>query len=80
MSDVVFMRVTVEIDDVVLQDLMRFTGEKRKGTALAKAATEAWQLRRRKEVTDKFLSGEWSVDLEPVDRRKDDAKRARWFK
>jgi Arc/MetJ family transcription regulator len=74
------MRVTVEIDESVLKDVMRFTGEKRKGAAVAKMATEACQLKKRMEITEKFMTGEWTIDLEQIDRRKDDAKRKRWFK
>ena len=73
------MRVTVEIDEGVLKDLMRFTGEKRKGTALAKAATEACQLERRREILKKFETGEWHLDIRPIDRKKDDERRSRWF-
>jgi len=34
------MRITVEIDEQVLKEAMHWTGEKKKGPAVVKAATE----------------------------------------
>ena len=34
------MRMTIEIDDKTLENAMRLTGEKKKGPAVTKAATE----------------------------------------
>jgi len=57
------MKVTVEVSDKELKEIIRFSGEKRKGAAIRKLAVEALMLKKRRQIAAKFLSGEWSVDL-----------------
>ena len=56
------VKITVEIDAQDMRDVIRFSGEKRRGAALAKFLASSLQLSRRREVADKFLSGEWGTE------------------
>ena len=40
MIHIKFMRITVDIDEAILEDLARITGESKKSPAVAKAVTE----------------------------------------
>ncbi len=70
------MKVTVELSDKELKEIMHFSGEKRKGAAIRKLAVEALMLKKRREIAGKFLAGEWSVDLPTIDKLRKD--RAVW--
>lgn len=54
------MRITVDIDDDILRDVMSLTGEKNKSPALAKAITEF--VRRRRAATFGRLIREGTFD------------------
>lgn len=56
------MKVTVDIKPQDLKDVMRLSGEKRRSAALQKFLSNSLQLSRRREVLDKFLTGEWSTE------------------
>jgi hypothetical protein len=57
------MKITVEISDSELAEIRRITGESKKGPALRKLLTDALQIKRREQLVQKFLSGEWGVEL-----------------
>ena len=56
------MKITVEVNPKDMRDLMRLSGEKRRDAAVAKFLASSLQLSRRREVLDKFLTGEWSTN------------------
>lgn len=56
------MKITVEINPKDMRDLMRLSGEKRRTSAVAKFLASSLQLSRRREVLDKFLTGEWTTE------------------
>jgi hypothetical protein len=58
------MKVTVEVSDSDLQDVLELTGERKKGPAIRLLMEQALQLRRRQRIVERFLSGEWGVQLE----------------
>jgi Mn-dependent DtxR family transcriptional regulator len=58
------MKVTVEVSDGDLQDVLELTGERKKGPAIRLLMEQALQLRRRQRIVERFLSGEWGVQLE----------------
>ncbi|MGH8164098.1 MAG: hypothetical protein ACREP1_07175 [Rhodanobacteraceae bacterium] len=70
------MKVTVEVSDKDLKEIMRFSGENRKGAAIRKLAMDALMLKKRREIAGKFLAGKWSVDLPPIEKLRKD--RAVW--
>ncbi|MEA5442816.1 hypothetical protein [Cyanobium gracile] len=58
------MKVTVELSDKEMGEILAFTGERKKGPAIRRLMEEALQQRRRAEVAQRFLSGEWGVGLD----------------
>ena len=57
------MKITVEISDSDLREICRVTGERKKGPAIRKLVTDALQIKRREQLAQKFITGEWGVDL-----------------
>ncbi len=58
------MKVTVELSDSEMGEILALTGERKKGPAIRRLMEEALQQRRRAQVAQRFLSGEWGVELE----------------
>jgi len=58
------MKVTVETSDNEMAEILDFTGERKKGPGIRRLMEEALQQRRRAQVAQRFLSGEWGVELE----------------
>lgn len=51
------MKITVELPEKDLKDIMRFSGEKKKGPAIVKFLATGLMLRRRRELSDEVMSG-----------------------
>ena len=51
------MKITVDISEKDLKDVMRFTGEKKKGPAIARLLADTLMLKRRRELSDEVKSG-----------------------
>lgn len=58
------MKVTVELSDQEMAEVIELTGERQKGPAIRRLMAEALQQRRRARIAERFLSGDWGVDLE----------------
>jgi hypothetical protein len=58
------MKVTVELSDKEMAEILQLTGEHKKGPAIRRLMEEALQQRRRAQIAQRFLSGEWGVELE----------------
>ena len=58
------MKVTVELSDQEMTEVLELTGERKKGPAIRRLMEEALQQRRRAQIAQRFLSGEWGVELE----------------
>jgi hypothetical protein len=58
------MKVTVELSDQEMAEVLELTGERKKGPAIRRLMEEALQQRRRAQIAQKFLSGVWGVELE----------------
>ena len=58
------MKVTVELSDSEMSEILDLTGERKKGPAIRRLMEEALQLRRRARIAQKFLNGEWGVELD----------------
>jgi len=58
------MKVTVELSDREMAEILDLTGERKKGPAIRRLMEEALQQRRRAQIAQRFLSGEWGVELE----------------
>ena len=58
------MKVTVELSEIEMAEILNLTGERKKGPAIRRLMEEALQQRRRAQIAQRFLSGEWVVQLE----------------
>jgi hypothetical protein len=68
------MKITVDISETDLREIQRHSGEKKKGPAIQKFITDKLRLARRREICRRFVSGEWSAELPPIEKlRKDRA-------
>ncbi len=57
------MKVTVDIPEKDLKDIMRFTGEKKKGPAIARLVADSLMLKRRLELSEEVMSGKFRVEF-----------------
>ena len=57
------MKTTVDISESDLKDIMRFSGEKKKGPAIAKFLADGLMLRRRRELSDEVMSGKVRLEF-----------------
>ncbi len=64
------MKISVELSDSEMGEITRLTGLKKKGPAIRKLLTDALVLRRRAEISTKFLTGEWSAELDGFEQSK----------
>ncbi|MBA3650100.1 MAG: hypothetical protein H0W66_01125 [Chthoniobacterales bacterium] len=55
-----------------MKEIMRLSGEKRKGAAVRRLALEALLLKKRREIAEKFFAGKWSVDLLAIEKLRKD--------
>jgi hypothetical protein len=58
------MKITVDLSDSDLKEICRVTGEKKKGPAIRKLVIDALMMKRRQELGQKFIDGEWGVELD----------------
>jgi len=58
------MKVTVELSDQEMAEILELTGERKKGPAIRRLMEEALQQHRRAQIAQRFLSGEWGVEQE----------------
>jgi hypothetical protein len=58
------MKITVELSDSDVKQVCRVTGLKKKGPAIRKLVVDALLRKRREEYANKFINGEWGVELE----------------
>ena len=57
------MKSTGDISDAEIKEICRLTGERKKGPAIRKLVTDALMLKRRQQLAQKFISGEWGTEL-----------------
>jgi hypothetical protein len=78
------MKITVELPDSEIKEICRVTGERKKGPAIRKLVAGALMLKRREMLAQKFISGEWGVELQGVeaargaDEQADSVDEHRW--
>lgn len=64
------MKISVDLSVEELKEITRVTGISKKGPAIRKLLVDALQMQRRAEISAKFLSGEWSVELADFEKSK----------
>lgn len=57
------MKVTVDIDENDLDAIMRISGERKKGPAISKFLSSGLRLERRRQLSQKVLSGELGINF-----------------
>ena len=57
------MKVTVDFADSELKEICQITGESKKGPAIRKLVVDALMMKRREQLAQKFITGEWGVEL-----------------
>ncbi len=78
------MKITVEISDSDIKEICRVTGESKKGPAIRKLVADTLMLKRREKLAQKFISGEWGVDLkgfeaaQAADKKGENRDEERW--
>lgn len=71
------MKVTVELSENEMAEILNFTGESKKGPAIRRLMEQALQQLRRAQIAERFISGEWGVELESFENdRECDRQRA----
>lgn len=72
------MRITIDIDEKTLAEVMKFTGESKKGPAVVKAATDFLRRSHLDDFTRRVMAGEFDYpmtndELEAADLEDSDA-------
>jgi Arc/MetJ family transcription regulator len=70
------MKITVELSDQEITDVLRLTGLKAKGPAIRSLLVDTLNLRKRREMDAKIAAGEWSVDFPGFEKLH--AKKVSW--
>ncbi len=74
------MKITVDIPESDLKDIMRFSGEKKKGPAIAKFLASGLMLRRRRELSDEVLSGKTRFEFPHWEAMQELDRKSPWAK
>ena len=61
------MKITVEISEEDLNEILRITRERRKGAAIHQLAMEALALKKRREILDDIESGKWLIEIPTIE-------------
>jgi hypothetical protein len=68
------MKVTVEVAEKEMREMLRYSGERLKGPALLRLALNELTYRKRVAMNRKFHSGKWSADLPPIEQLRRDRR------
>lgn len=72
------MKITVELPEEDVREICELTGIAKKGPAIRKLLADSIMLQRRARISEKFLTGEWSVALDGFEAaREEDRQTAR---
>jgi hypothetical protein len=74
------MKITVDIPDKDLKDIMRFTGEKKKGPAVARLVADTLMLKRRRELSDEVASGKVKFEFPHFEAMQELDRKSPWDK
>lgn len=64
------MKITVELASKEVREICHLTGIPKMGPALRRMITDSLLLKRRTLISEKFLSNEWSAELEGFEAAK----------
>ena len=66
------MKITVELSDNELREVMHYSGERKKGPAIRKFITTELMLKRRRRISQKVLAGRWNAELPALEHLRKD--------
>ena len=66
------MRITLDISESDIKEICRITGERKKGSAIRKFVVDSLMLKRRARLAQKFIDGEWGVEVKGFEATQDD--------
>jgi hypothetical protein len=61
------MKITVEIPESEVKEICRVTGESKKDRAIRILVTNSLMLKRREVLANKFIDGQWGVELKGLE-------------
>lgn len=64
------MKITVDLPERDLRDILRYSGEKKKGPAIVKFLASSLMLRRRRELSDEVMAGKTHVEFSHLEAMK----------
>ena len=64
------MKITLDLPASDLERICEMTGIRKKSPAIRKVLKDVLRLRQRAEISEKFLRGEWSAELEGFEAAK----------
>lgn len=70
------MKITVDIPESDLREICELTGIHKKGPAIRKLLSDSIMMQRRVQISQKFLSGEWSAGLEGYESAKEEERQS----
>lgn len=70
------MKITVELPEEEMREICELTGISKKGPAIRKLLADTVMLQRRARISEKFLSGEWSAELDGFEAAKHEERRS----
>lgn len=65
------MKITVELPEDEVREICELTGIAKKGPAIRKLLADSVMLQRRARISEKFLTGEWSAELDGFEAGKE---------
>lgn len=74
------MKITVDIPEKDLKDIMRFSGEKKKGPAIAKLVADSLMIKRRRELSDEVMSGRVTFEFPHYEAMQELDRKTPWDK
>ena len=74
------MKITVDVSEKDLKEIMRFSGEKKKGPAIAKFLASGLMLRRRRELSDEVMSGKVRFEFPHYEAMQELDQKSPWDK
>ena len=74
------MKITVDIPEKDMKDILRFTGEKKKGPAIVRLVADSLMLKRRRELSEEVRSGKVKFEFPHYETMQELDRKSPWDK
>ena len=74
------MKITVDVSEKDMKDIMRITGVKKKGPAIARLVTTSLMLQRRRELSEEVKSGKVKFEFPHYEAMQELDRKSPWDK